>query len=72
MSSHATLQEALLSTRQLHRSRTDRRLAGVCGGLAEYFDMDPLLVRILFFVFVLCGTAGFWAYLLLWLLVPEE
>jgi len=61
-----------MSTRKLYRSRTDRRIAGVCGGIAVYFDVDPLLVRILCFVLVLCATAGFWAYLLLWLLVPEE
>ena len=73
MASDTTQQEENgMSSRQLHRSKTDRRLAGVCGGLAEYFNIDPLLVRILFFVFGLCATAGFWAYLLLWLLVPEE
>jgi len=58
-----------MNSRQLHRSKTDRRLAGVCGGLAEHFNTDPLLVRIAFFVFGFCGV---WVYLLLWLLVPEE
>ena len=61
-----------MSSPQLYRSKTDRRLAGVCGGLAEYFNIDPLLVRIVFFAFGLCASAGFWVYLLLWLLVPEE
>jgi len=61
-----------VSTNKLFRSKTDRKIAGVCGGLAEYFNQDPLLVRVGFFVFALCATAGFWAYLLLWLLVPEE
>jgi len=61
-----------MSSSQLHRSKTNRRIAGVCGGLAEHFNIDPLLVRILFFVFALCATAGFWVYILLWLLVPEE
>jgi len=61
-----------MSASKLYRSTTDRRIAGVCGGLAEYFNQDPLLVRIGFFVFALCGTAGVWAYILLWLLVPEE
>jgi len=61
-----------LSSAQLHRSKTDRKIAGVCGGLAEHFNTDPLLVRILFFVFALCASVGIWAYLLLWLLVPEE
>jgi phage shock protein C len=61
-----------MSAPQLYRSTTDRRIAGVCGGLAEHFNIDPLLVRILFFVFALCATAGVWVYLLLWLLVPEK
>jgi len=61
-----------MTRERLTRSRSDRRLGGVCGGLAEYFNLDPLLVRILFFVFALCATAGIWAYLLLWFLVPEE
>ncbi len=61
-----------LSSVKLHRSKTDRKIAGVCGGLAEHFNTDPLLVRILFFVFALCASVGIWAYLLLWLLVPEE
>jgi len=61
-----------MGARKLYRSRTDRKVAGVCGGLAEYFDVDPLLVRILCFALVLCATAGFWAYLLLRLLVPED
>jgi phage shock protein C len=61
-----------MSTSKLYRSRKDRRIAGVCGGLADYFNQDPLLVRIAFFAFALCATAGVWVYLLLWLLVPEE
>lgn len=61
-----------MSSPQLRRSRKDRRLAGVCGGLAEHFNIDPLLVRVLFVAFALCGSAGIWAYLLLWLLVPED
>lgn len=61
-----------MTQRRLYRSRHDRRIGGVCGGLAAYFDLDPLLVRLLCFVLVLCATAGIWAYLLLWFLVPEE
>ena len=61
-----------MSTSKLYRSKTDRKIAGVCDGLAEYFNQDPLLIRVGFFVFALCATAGVWAYLLLWLLVPEE
>ncbi|MEE8593396.1 MAG: PspC domain-containing protein [Candidatus Bipolaricaulota bacterium] len=61
-----------MSTSRLYRSKADRRIAGVCGGLVEYFNQDPLLVRIGLFVLALCATAGVWVYILLWLLVPEE
>ncbi|TFH11861.1 MAG: PspC domain-containing protein [Candidatus Atribacteria bacterium] len=61
-----------MSTPQLRRSRTDRKVAGVSGGLATHFNIDPLLVRVLFVAFALCGSAGIWVYLLLWLLVPQE
>jgi len=60
--------------RRLERSSSDRVLAGVCGGVAEYFDWDVTLVRVLWVVgsiLVLPG-AGVLAYVLLWLLAPEQ
>lgn len=56
----------------LRRSRTDRVIGGVCGGLAEYLALDPLLVRILFIIFGIMTGMGVLAYILLWLLVPAE
>jgi len=56
----------------LTRSASDRVIAGVCGGLAQYFRMDPLLVRILFLIFGIMTGMGVVAYLLLWVLVPAE
>lgn len=56
----------------LRRSRTDRVIGGVCGGLAEYLALDPLLVRIFFIVFGIMTGMGVVAYMLLWLLVPAE
>lgn len=56
----------------LYRSCTDRILAGVCGGLAEYFGTRSILVRILWVVAVLFAGVGIIAYILLWLLTPEE
>ena len=53
------------------RSRTDRKLAGVCGGLAEYFGIDPVLVRIFFLAFLLFGGGGGLLYLIIWLVAPE-
>ncbi len=60
-----------MERRRLHRSTTDKRLAGVCGGLAEYFDIDPLLVRIGFVITALAGGPGLIAYLVLWIAVPK-
>ncbi len=60
------------NTRRLYRSRSNRQIAGVCGGIAEFFDLDPTLIR-LFFVFAfLLGGHGLLVYLVLWLIVPEE
>ncbi len=58
--------------KKLFRSRKDRMIAGVCGGLAEYLNADPVWIR-LFFILLLVATGfGFWAYLILWIIVPEE
>ncbi|MFC2079125.1 PspC domain-containing protein [Candidatus Bipolaricaulota bacterium] len=48
------------SSKKPIRSRVERRVAAVCGGLAEHFDVDPLLVRAGFVVFALCACAGIW------------
>ena len=58
-------------TRRLYRSRTDRKLAGVCGGLAQYFNTDATLMRVLFVVLALLGGPGLVIYLVLWIVVPE-
>lgn len=49
------------------RSKTNVMLAGVCGGLGEYFNVDPLLFRIIFVIAAFSGSLGIWIYLLLWL-----
>ena len=53
-------------------SSSDKKIAGVCGGIAEYFGVDTLLVRIAFVVFAVIGSLSFWVYLLLWLLAPKS
>ena len=60
------------STRKLYRSRTNRQLAGVCGGLAQYFNLDATLIRVLFVVLALLGGSGLVIYLVLWIIVPRE
>jgi phage shock protein C len=59
------------TTPRLYRSTSDRAIAGVCGGLAQYFKVDPALVRILFLVFALAGGASILLYIVLWLAVPS-
>ena len=56
----------------LRRSRTDRKIAGVSGGIGQYAGIDPLIVRILFVVLAVFGGSGLLLYALGWLLVPEE
>lgn len=61
-----------MATKRLFRSRKDRVLAGVCGGLGEYFDIDPIIFRLLFVVLVIMGGSGVLLYILCWILIPEE
>jgi phage shock protein C len=59
-------------TRKLYRSRSNRVLAGVCGGLAEYFSVDVTLVRVAFVVLTVLGGAGPLIYLAMWIVVPSQ
>ena len=56
--------------RKLYRSRNDSRIAGICGGLGEYLDIDPTLVRLIFVLLALTGGHGVLLYIILWLIVP--
>lgn len=60
--------------KRLMRSRSDRKVGGVCAGLAQYLDLDTSLVRILwFFITLACGIVpGLVAYVLAWVIIPEE
>jgi phage shock protein C len=58
--------------RKLYRSRTNRQVAGVCGGLAEHFNLDATLVRVLFVVLAVLGGSGIVIYVAMWIIVPEE
>jgi phage shock protein C len=57
---------------RLYRSRTERRIAGVCGGLATYFDIDPVIIRLLWVLFVFFGGAGVIMYGIAWFVIPLE
>ncbi|MBI3956897.1 MAG: PspC domain-containing protein [Candidatus Kerfeldbacteria bacterium] len=58
--------------RSLVRSRRDRVIAGVCGGLADYFRIDPIIVRLIFVALLFGGGSGFLVYVILWIVMPEE
>ena len=58
--------------KRLYRSRKNRMIAGVCGGVAEYFNVDPTLVRLGWILLTGLGGAGLLAYIIAWIVVPEE
>ena len=62
---------AYQARKRLVRSTNDRKVAGVCAGLADYFDLDPTIIRVLWVVAVLCGGTGLLAYAILWVALPE-
>ena len=57
--------------RRLYRSEKERLLGGVCGGLAEYFAVDPVLVRLVFVLLIFVSGIGVIAYLVLWIITPR-
>jgi len=61
-----------MEPKRLFRSVNDRILGGVCGGLGNFFTIDPVLVRVLWAVSFFVGGVGFLAYLIAWIIIPEE
>ncbi len=57
---------------KLYRSQDDRMLGGVCGGLAEFVGIDASLIRLAFFLLLFGGGVGFWVYIVLWIIIPEQ
>ena len=57
--------------RKLYRSRTHRMVAGVCGGLADYFNIDATLIRALFVLLAVFGGSGLLIYIVMWIIVPD-
>jgi phage shock protein C len=58
--------------KKFYRSKKDRVIAGVCGGIAEYFDIDPIIVRLIALSLVLSAGGGIIAYIIAWIAVPNE
>jgi len=61
-----------METKRLYRSNRDVMLGGVAGGLAEYFNLDPTLVRLIFVLLALAGGPGIILYLILWIIMPRN
>jgi len=60
------------NSKRLYRSRTHRVFGGVAGGLADYFNIDVILARLLFVIVFFAGGGGFIIYIILWIITPEE
>lgn len=60
-----------MDDKKFYLSQTDKRIAGVCGGIAEYFGVDSLLVRVLFLAAILEFGTGLLAYVVLWICAPK-
>ncbi|WP_417015641.1 PspC domain-containing protein [Alistipes sp.] len=58
--------------RHLYRSRRERIIAGVCGGLADFFGINVSRIRIALLLLILFGGLSLWVYIILWLIVPQD
>jgi len=57
--------------KKLYLDVENRKLGGVCSGLAAYFDIDVTIIRIVFLALLLCGSFGFWLYIIIWIVAPK-
>ena len=57
--------------KRLYRSNTNKVIAGVCGGIVEYFDIDPVIIRLIWILFLFIG-AGIFAYIIAWIVIPKS
>jgi len=62
----------MASAKRLYRSGKERILGGVCGGIAEYLNVDPTIVRLAWVMFTLAAGSGLLAYLIAWLIIPRD
>jgi phage shock protein C len=59
-----------METKKMFRIPADGMLGGVCAGLGDYLNLDVTIVRLIFILLFLTGSAGFWIYLIMWIIVP--
>ena len=65
-------EKAQPSVKRLYRPRVNRSIAGVCSGIADYFDLDVTLIRLVTFLMIFLGSLSIWIYVILWIVIPEE
>lgn len=58
--------------KRFFRSRSNRVIGGVCGGMADYFSIDPTLLRVIAFILIFLGGVSVWVYIIMWIAIPEE
>ena len=58
--------------KRLYKSSTDKKVCGVCGGIANYFDVDPTVIRLIWVIFTLAGGCGLIAYIIAAIIMPDE
>lgn len=61
-----------METKRLYRSRNEKMIAGVCGGIADYIHVDPTLIRLLWVLFGMAAGSGILAYIIAAIIIPEE
>ena len=68
--SATTAEKQTTAKKKFYRDSDNKYIGGVCSGLGAYFDIDIMLIRIIFIIALFVGTAGFWAYIILWAVAP--
>ena len=63
---------SFMRNKKLFRQQKDKMIAGICSGLGEYFEIDPVIVRVLFVISLFMFTIGFWIYIILWIIIPNK
>ncbi len=58
--------------KRIYRSKKDKAIAGVCGGIGEYLNIDPTIIRIFWAASIFAGGFGIFAYILCWIIIPEN
>lgn len=61
-----------MRNKRLYKSSTDKQVMGVCGGLGEYLNVDPTIIRVIFLILLFAGSSGFWIYIFMGVILPYD